>query len=651
MLLQDYLGDVVLDMASWANRPDLLSVIGVAREVAALTGQSVVEPPATYEESGEPAAARLSVAIADPDLCSRYIGMVIDGVRIGPSPAWMQERLAAAGMRPINTVVDITNYVMLEYGQPLHAFDYDRVGGRQIIVRRARPGEALVTIDGAEQPLTPDMLVIADAERPVALAGVMGGQDSEVSDATTTVLLEAATFNGTSVRRTATRLKMRTEASARFEKGLPADLAEVAARRAAALFAELAGGRVAPGMVDTYAVRQEPAAFDVPAERLRRVLGIEIPPGRVQEVLRALGLGVEWTPPDRYRVSVPYWRPDVRIPDDIAEELIRIVGYDDLPTTTINGRIPPPLPQPARELRERVRDVLAAAGMQEVWTYSLVSLEQLRRVVPPEELALTPPLHVANPLSPEREYMRTSVRGGPLEALARHLKVRRGEAALFETAVSYQPRDSDLPEERETLIGVVGGRRLDRWGQASDEPVDFFDAKGYLDALFEHLGVDAECEPASEFGLLPGRTAAIRLDGRDIGVAGQVHPDTAAAFEVEGDAYLFEIRLDLLREYTGRPRGYRPYSSMPSVQEDLSVVVDASVSAEQVARVIRQGRYVVAVHPFDEYTGEPIPAGKKSLSFAVSYQDPERTLTDAEVQGSWRRIVEALRGRLGATLR
>ncbi len=650
VLLREYLGDVVLDLSVWANRPDLLSIIGVAREVAALTGQPLREPHVVYPEAGPPAAERVRVQIVDPDLCPRYIGMVIEGVSVGPSPEWMQRRLEAAGMRPINNIVDITNYVMLEYGQPLHAFDYDAIGGRTIIVRRARPGETLVTLDGERRELAPDMLVIADAERPVALAGVMGGQDSEVSERTTTVLLEAANFYGPSIRRTAARLKMRSEASTRFEKGLPAELAAVGARRAAQLMAELAGGRVAPGMVDVYPGRREPVHIQVPAARLRQVLGIDIPPQRVTAVLRGLGFGVTTTP-EGYLVDVPYWRPDVRIADDVAEELIRIVGYDDLPVTTIRGRVPPPIRQPHRELRERVKDILAAAGMQEIMTYSLVSAEQLRWVVPPDELEHRPPLRVANPLSADRSVLRTSLRGSALETLARSLRVHRGETALFETAVVYLPRDGDLPEEREMLVGVVGGRRLDRWNQPTSDPVDFFDAKGYLEALFERLALAPEWSPAEEYGLLPGRTAAIRVDGQQVGVVGQVHPETAAQFDIEGECFLFEVRLDLLTELAQRRREYAPYATTPVVAQDLAVVVDATTPAAEVLRIIRAGRYVVSATVFDEYSGGQLPPGKRSIAVRVLFQDPARTLTDEEVAASRRQIVARLERELGATLR
>ncbi len=649
--LRDYLGETVLNMAAWSNRPDLFSIIGVAREIAALTGAHVREPSIDYPTYGAPADARIRVTIDDPELCPRYTAMLIDHVQVGPSPAWMQERLAAAGMRPINNVVDITNYVMLEYGQPLHAFDATKIGGNQIVVRRARPDERLTTLDGEDRELTAGMLVIADASRPVALAGVMGGLESEVSEQTASVLLESATFYGASVRRTAARLRMRSEASMRFEKGLPPELAPVAARRAVQLLAELAGGQPAPGMVDAYPNPHAPVTFIASAERLHRVLGIDIPAGRALEVLRALGFEVEWQPPDSYAVSVPYWRPDVRIADDIAEELIRIVGYDDLPSTTVHGRTPQAIPQPARDLRERVKDILVEAGMHEIQTYALVSLEQLQRVQPAEELALTPPLRVANPMSAERELLRTSSRGSALEILARNLRVQRGEVALFETSVTYQRREGDLPEERETLTAVIGGRRLDRWGQPSDEPVDFFDAKGYAEALFAHLHLRPSWEVTEEHGLLPGRTAAIRLGGQDVGVIGQVHPDTAAQFDIDSDCLLFEVRMDLLLQHLHTGRDYQPYSTVPAVQQDLAVIVDAATPAHAVRAVILAGKFVTSVRLFDEYRGPGVPEGRKSLAFAVAFQDRERTLTEDEVSGSRRRIIARLERELGAALR
>jgi phenylalanyl-tRNA synthetase beta chain len=651
-LLRDYLGDVVLDLSTWANRPDLLSMLGVAREVAALTNQQVREPNRDYTESGTPAAERISVTIDAPDLCGRYVAAVIEGVTVGPSPRWMQERLMAAGQRPINNVVDITNYVMLEYGQPLHAFDYDHIHGRQIIVRRPRPGERLTTIDGDERELQPEMLAIADADRAVAVAGVMGGADSEVSNTTRTVLLEAASFNGPNVRRTAQTLKMRTEASARFEKSVSPELPGIAARRAVHLMVELAGGTAAPGLVDVYPGRQPPVHIVVPAARLQQVLGIEVPVARVREVLTALGFRVDWVPPDRYSVHVPYWRTDVHMADDIAEEVIRIVGYDGLPSTTISGRVPPPLAQPLLELRERTKDVLTRAGMQEVMTYSLVTLEQLKKVLPPEDLAVEPPLRVRNPISTTHEFLRTSLRGSLLETLERNLRRGdRAEIAIFETSRVYHPVEGTLPDEEETAVGVVCGRRADRWGMPSDEPLDFFDAKGYVEALFEGLRVPVRFEPSDEYGFIAGRCAALRVGDATVGVLGQLHPSVLSAFDIEREAFLFEVRLNALIGHTQERVVYTPVSRFQPVQRDLALVVDAELPAATLQQVLASAPLVVAVRPFDEYRGDQVPAGKKSVAFAITFQAQDRTLTDEEVDRALDRVLRRLQHAYNAVRR
>jgi phenylalanyl-tRNA synthetase beta chain len=650
--LADYLGDTVLDLDITPNRPDCLSVLGVAREVAALTGQTVRDPPLDYPEEGRPAKERAKIEIADRDLCPRYCATLIDGVHIGPSPPWLQERLLAAGLRPISNVVDVTNYVMLEVGQPLHAFDFSRVGGRRIIVRRTRPDETITTLDGSVRPLAPDMLVIADAEEAVAVAGVMGGAASEVSEKTTTILLESANFNPASLRRTTAALKLRTDASLRFEKGLSPELAMVGVRRATRLILELAGGRAAPGVIDVYPGRQRVTRITVTQERLRNVLGVQLPVSHVRHTLISLGFGCRWLPPNRYVVRVPYWRTDVRIPDDVAEELARVIGYDELPTTTLAGVIPSATPQPARQLRERIRDTLAAAGMQEVITYSLTDQESLARVVSPEELAAHPPLRVANPMSRQQEYLRTTLRASLLETLAANLRHRQARmVALFETARIYLSRPDDLPQEVEYLAGVVSGARPDRWGHPSEESVGFFDAKAYLDYLFHRLGLTPTYEDGQDFALLPGRSAELRLDGQRVGLVGQVHPRVAGAFDIQQDVFLFELDLEALLPHVGKPRRYQPLSRFPAVEEDIAIVVDEGVPAAQVQSIIESSSLVQRATLFDVYTGSPVPAGKKSLAYSVAYQSFEHTLTDAEVQRERRRILERLSRQVGAELR
>ena len=651
MPLARYLGDVILNLDLTPNRPDWLAMIGVAREVAALTGATVREPEHTYEESGEPASAKASVEIADPDLCSRYVATLIEGVRVEPSPRWLQERLLAGGMRPINTVVDITNYVMLELGQPLHAFDFDKLAGGKIVVRRARKGETLVTLDSVERPLTVETLTIADAKVPVAIAGVMGGFDSEVTDKTATILLESATFHPTNLRRTATRLKSRTEASTRFEKGLSPELAMVASQRATKLLVELAGGRALHGFVDAYPRPAREVHIELTRRRLQQVLGIDLPTSQVRNALTSLGFSCRWLPPERYQVRVPYWRTDVHIPDDVVEEVARIVGYEQIPTKELGGDVPAAQPQPRRELRERLRDALAAAGMQEMITYSLTTMEMLKRVVAPEELASYPPLRVASPVSAEYEYLRPVLRAGLLKALADNIRQSEGEIALFEAARVYVPEPEGLPHEQEHVVGVVSGQREDRWGRPSGEPVDFYDAKGYVEAALRSLGVEVAFQQTTAFGLVPGRTAELVVDDRNVGTLGQVHPSVAAAFDLDQDVYLFELVVDELIPALEGGRRFQPASRYPPVVHDVALVVDRDVPAARVRGVIEEHELVRRAQIFDEYEGEHIPAGKKSLAFSITYQSLDHTLTDEDAAEARHSILERLKSEVGAELR
>ncbi|MCS7275966.1 MAG: phenylalanine--tRNA ligase subunit beta [Dehalococcoidia bacterium] len=649
--LSSYLGETVLELEIRPNRPDALSVLGIAREVAALSGAQVREPPLDYEAHGPPVRRLASVQVEAPDLCPRYVAAVVTGVRIGPSPSWMQRRLEAAGLRPINNVVDITNYVMLEMGQPLHAFDLHKLEGSSIVVRRAREGETLTLLDGSEARLRPDMLVIADARRPVAVAGVMGGANSEVDEGTTAVLLESATFFGPSVRRTAQALKLRTEASLRFEKGLSPLLPIYAARRAVRLMVELCGGKAARGIIDIFPQRHRPSPVHLTAQRLRTVLGMDVPREEVERALSALGFRVGWRRPATYVVTPPYWRTDVRIADDVAEEVARVVGYDRIPSVLRAPSLPPAEREPLRELRERLRDALAQAGMQEVITYPLSDRETLARALSPEEMESHPPLRLANPMSRELEFLRTTLRAGLLRALARNQRSRPGLVALFEVGRVFLPRPDDLPREVEMAAGVVAGPRPDRWGLPRGEPADFFDAKGMLETALASLGIEAQFVPAEHAVFLPGSTAAVVVGGQQVGLLGQVHPEVARAFEVEGDAYLFELDLERLLPHVPGGRLYRPISRFPPVREDLAVVVDAEVPAGAVRSVIESSPLVVRAELFDVYTGPPVPEGKKSLAFAVTYQALDRTPSDEEVARERRRIVAQLERELGASLR
>lgn len=650
--LSQVIGETIFDFDLTPNRPDLMAVLGIAREAAALTGGDWRDPPLTYPEKGAPAKGFVKVQIADPDLCPRYVAAIVQNVKIGESPVWLKERLLAAGQRPINNVVDITNYVMLEMGQPLHAFDYEKVRGKRIVVRRAEPGEKLQLLaEDSERQLAPDMLVIADGEGATAVAGVMGGGDSEVTPATRTVLLEAANFKGTSIRHTSQALKLRTDASSRFEKGLSRQLPPLAAARAVKLMVELCGGKAAQGLVDVFPGKEKEPRVTLTMERLTRVLGLELPSTQVRGILSSLGFGCRWVPPDHFIVRVPYWRTDVTIADDVIEEVARILGYDELPTSQLRGQIPVDVPQPLPALRERVRDVMAAAGMQEVITYSMTDLESLAKVLPREELAINRPLKLANPLSRQWEYGRTTLRHALLQTLSANIRGTQDLLCLFETARVYMPRDGDLPHEIESLCAVVSGRAPDRWSRPTGEYAGFFEAKARLQMLFETLRVPVEYRDTHDFAYLPGRTAEVFIDGASVGLLGQVHPRVCAEFDIDRDVAMFELNLEALLPHVPGVPHYESVYPYPAVEEDLAIIVPQDVAAARAIELIRAFPLVAGARVFDVYTGDPIPRGKKSLAFSITYQSPEKTLADADVAKQRGRIIERLRRELGAELR
>ncbi len=652
--LVDVLGDVVFDISTWANRADLLGVLGFAREAAALTNKVLREPDRSYTESGRNVHDFVSVTIEASDLCRRFTASVIENVTIAPSPRWMQERLLKAGMRPINNVVDITNYVMLETGQPLHAFDYDCVRGKTIVARRATAGEKLVTLDGVEREFDGEMLLICDGGGPVGIAGVMGGGNSEVSESTRTVLLEVANFRAGSIRRTSTLLKLRTEASLRFEKGIGPEMAEYAQRRALHLFERLAGGSVAAGLVDVYPGKQPRPTIVVESDRIRRVLGIDVPVEEVRRILTGLGFVCHFVPPGKYSVQPPDWRPDVEIPDDVIEDIGRIYGYDKLPATMLRGSLPEPEENPLMDLRERVRDLAAAAGFQEIITYTLTDRARLERMVPPGDSRRQEPLAVVNPVAVQHTYLRTSVRPSVLETFATNRRHSEIGLRLFEIGFEYLPVEADLPHERPVLCAVIGGPRETRWGRPGTEHLDFFDAKGAVEAILGHLGIQVTYAPRKEFGLLEGHTAEVRAGSEVVGILGQVHPATAAAFDIDEPVFLVELWLeDMVRHIPERP-AYTPPSKFPEVRQDMAVVVDAATPAGQLLELVRShrsGGVRIRADVFDEYRGPGVPEGKKSLALRLRYQAPDRTLTDADVAKIQQGLLVRLGKELGASLR
>ena len=622
---------------------------------AALTGQPLREPDRGYAGAGPPAAELVRVEIEDPDLCPRFTASVVQGVTIGPSPAWMQERLLRLGMRPINNVVDITNYVMLETGQPLHAFDYDLVREHRLIARRAKPGERLLTLDGVDARTRRRNAAHLRCGGPLSVAGIMGGGSSEVSDRTTNILLEVANFKRGSIRRTSSRLKLRTEASLALRKGhWPGDRRVRAGPRPPPLrtahgwHSRDAGWSIIP--------RENVAPHHRIGGRAHRAGARHRRPGGVSPPasLAALGFVVELVSPARYRVQPPDWRPDVEIPDDLIEDIGRIYGYDKLPATTLRGSLPAAEPRPLQELRERVRDLAASLGFEEVISYTLTDRATLDRVVEPGDPERGDPLGVVNPVAAQHTFLRTSLRAGTLAAYAANRRHDDGPLRLFEIGFEYLPVEADLPHERTVLCAAIGGPRETRWGRPGSERLDFFDAKGAVEGLLASLGIDATFAADAAYGLLPGHTATISAKKSGIGVVAQVHPDTAAQFDIAEPVFLVELWIEpMIAALPERPPYLTP-SKFPEVRQDIAILVDEALPADRVLRLARShrsGGIRVEADVFDEYRGTGVPDGQKSLALRLRYQAPDRTLSDADVARVQAGLIKRLAQDVGATLR
>ncbi len=653
--LAGHLGDTVLDIDVTANRPDCLSVVGIAHEVAALTGREMHIPEIKYTETDDPIAKHIAIEIADPDLCPRYCASLITDVTIAESPPWLQERLIAAGQRPINNVVDITNYVMLEYGQPLHSFDYKQVLEKRIIVRRAAEGERFYTLDEVERRLTGEMLTIADGKGTVAIAGVMGGLNSEVTGATSAILLEAASFKATSIHYTSHNLGLTSEASMRFERGISPEMTIPALRHATQLIAELGGGKVARGIIDLYPGRKRAAPIKLAPAEFKRVLGIGYSRDYIVKTLTSLG----FTCRDEAKllsVTAPYWRSDIRLGVDLIEEVARINGYDKIPTTLLADAIPPQDPAPELMLKKRLRQSLVGYGFQEIISYSLTGLTALSNLVPEPQPPEPLPLRVTRPMTADQEYLRPNLRNGLLAALAANRRHEEGGIRLFELGRIYVPREGKLPAEPEILGGIISGERVERsWRGDGGGAYDFYDVKGLVEGLLEALGVTARYEKGDDASLHPARQAAIVVAANGarvkLGILGELHPKVAANFEIEGTVGLFEINVSSLAPLAAAYRRYRAVPRFPTTIRDLALVVDADVTHQQVVDIINDFSLVSQVRLFDVYSGRQVAAGKKSLAYRVVYQSPGHTLTDEEVSRVQEQILKRLTKELGATLR
>ncbi|GAW92271.1 phenylalanine--tRNA ligase subunit beta [Calderihabitans maritimus] len=648
------LDDYVLELDLTPNRADCLSIVNVAREVAAITGARLKLPEIVVEEIKGDISSMASVEIEDKNLCGRYIARIFTDIRIEPSPLWMQQRLHSAGVRPINNIVDITNYVMLELGQPLHAFDYDTLEGRRIIVRRARKGEKIVTLDQVERNLDPEMLVIADALHPVALAGVMGGLETEVTERTQNILLEAAHFNPTSIRRTSRKLGLRSEASMRFEKGVNIDGTLLAANRAAQLVNQLGAGKVVRGVIDCYETPAVPVSINLRVSRVNKVLGTELDREAVANILARLHFQVVPVNDDILKVDIPTYRLDVTREIDLVEEVARIYGYDQIPLTLPQGATAETKKNKLQKTEEKIRQVLADCGLMEVITYSFTSPKVFDRIRLPEEDPLRKVVRLRNPLSEEQSVMRTTLLPGLLETAQRNVSRNNRNMAIYEVGHVFIPKEEGkLPEERLKAAALVMGQRPRGWNWPAQE-LDFFYLKGVLEELLEQLGISAwNLVRTTHPALHPGRTAEIRFNGETAGFMGEVHPDVQENYELPRRTCVFELDLVLLDRYSTDKKKYVPLPKFPAVERDLAVVVPEEVPVKEVEERIVQsgGDLLKAVRLFDVYRGEQIKPGYKSLAYSLLYQSPDRTLKDEEVNELHHKIIEALVDAVGAQLR
>ncbi len=662
--LADYIGDAVLDIAILPSTIRAASIIGVAREVAALTGQTLRYPSQDYIEGAEDVESQVGIKIRDPRLNPRFTIGVIKGVSIKPSPYWMQRRLTLAGMRPINNIVDVSNYVMLEIGQPTHAFNYDAISQpARIITRLAAPDEKLMTLDGTERQLQPTDIVVADDQRALSIAGVMGGADSEVKDNTTNILFEVAAWNWVSIRRTARYHNLNSEASYRFARNLHPDLALIAQRRGLALLQQHAGGVVSKGILDAYPLPLPPVVTELDPEMVTRLLGVEVGVYEITRILRSLEFTVEEAAGNRLRVTAPTHRTDVEGAHDLIEEIARIYGYDNLPTTLMKDEIPSGEGNPVFEFDEQLRDLLAGIGLQEIVSYRMTTSEAEARMLPPG----TPKddrqyVAVANPINPDRVVMRHTLVAGAIENLASNLR-HHARVTLFEIGAVYLPsEDGVLPDEVNRLvIAMAGARTPQTWQQHDVAMMDFFDLKGVVETMLAGLHVRASrYEKVDQPIFYPGRVASVWVDvrgkeARQLGVVGELHPRAREAWDLPANmpVLIAEFDVESLRSASIERSVISDVSRFPAVTEDLAVVVSEDATAEQVSTVILRagGSLLRGARLFDIYRGEQVGAGKKSMAYSLTYQVGDRTLTDSEVEKQRAKIIRALESQIGGVIR
>ncbi len=651
------LDDVVLEFELTANRGDCFSVFGLVREAAVLTGNKPRWPRINVkEDAGEKAADLIEIGIEDEELCSRFSARVLRNVKIAPSPRWMKERLEAAGIRSINNVVDVTNFVMVELGQPMHAYDYDQIAGHKLTARRAKEGEMLHTLDDSSRRAKGTELVIADAEKAAGLAGVMGGLETEVTESTTTVVLEAASFDGVSIRRTSRALGLHSESSGRFERGVDVEHTVRALDRAAQLLQDMGACTVTEGVVDVYPVRRNEVEVRFTADEINSRLGTNISGARMTSILESLGFSI-WEEEERYIASVPSWRGDVTSMEDISEEVARIHGYDKIPATRPYGETVQGRQSEQQDFIDDIKRILVGLGMTETLSLSFMNSSMFDKLQVPEESSLRCAVPIMNPLTDEYPLVRTTLLASVLENAQRNFSRKNTDLRFFEAAPVFLPKGlpvTEQPDEEMMLAGLITGRRYPVGWNQNNDAIDFYDMKGIVEELLKQLSITKYAvEPGEHFALHPGKTAFLKKGREIIAVLGEVHPVVLAALGIPQKIYVFEMNIGTLMKYRAKNFHYEPLPRFPAITRDLALLVDEGVAAESVTCVIKRsaGKYFKELRLFDVYTGAQVAAGKKSMAFSVDFQSLDKTLKDEEADAAVEKILADLQKECGAELR
>jgi phenylalanyl-tRNA synthetase beta chain len=650
--IKELLSDSILDTELTPNRPDCLSVIGTAYEIAALLGTNITIPESSYQSGDTKIDDRIKVSIQDPFNCPRYTGSLIEKVTVAPSPLWLQDILVKSGQRPINNIVDITNYVMLEYGQPLHAFDFNKLEGDEIIVRQATECESLETLDSKLRTLTPPMLVIADTSKPIALAGIMGGMNTEIDEETTDIFLEAANFDAANTRATRSALGLNTEASYRFEREIRHELAPVALKRATYLITQLCGGKPAEGIIDTFNAPHHIKTIEITETRFEKILGVSVAMKDIWNIIKRLGFEkIEEDLPQTINVTPPFWRSDISIQDDIIEEYARIYGYDNLPTSNLASPIPNQGSENPQTVREHIRDRLVSAGMNETISYSITDLETINLFdsIPSDQQAIS----IANPMDASKKYLRPTLLPNVLETLSRNRRIdQQNGLRLFEIGRVFLPLKTDefdsMPVEKEEIVGAITGfsTSTNLWSE-SDRLMDFFDAKGIVEHIFRGLSGVLSFTKNDGTMYETGKRADIFLNEVLIGQIGELKSDLSEFYNlVISPVVIFHLSLEAIQTVAQvQFVNYSEPSRYPYSFKDLALISNKEVDSESIVSTIMENKLVADSFPIDKYVGVEVPDGKQSLTVRIIFQSNEKTLSAKEIDRAHTQIIKSLEHR------